>query len=85
VIISNIIEDYTGTNVEASVVQQTRTLTPDEIRTYTFGSQEQLAAWYSYTALIVGSPVYYHVLFTKRRFIIQILDGRLLTITFSGA
>jgi hypothetical protein len=45
-------KDYAGTNVEASVAQTTRTLTAAEIRAYTFGSQEQLVAWYSYTALI---------------------------------
>ncbi|KUJ21838.1 uncharacterized protein LY89DRAFT_385616 [Mollisia scopiformis] len=43
---------YTGTNVEASVVQKTRPLTSEEIAMYTYGSKEQLAAWYSYTALI---------------------------------
>ncbi|KAF4631605.1 hypothetical protein G7Y89_g6523 [Cudoniella acicularis] len=43
---------YTGTNVEGVAVQQTRTLTAAEIATYEFGSKEQLAAWYSYAALI---------------------------------
>lgn len=43
---------YSGTNVEASAVQKTRTLTDAEVRAYIFGSQEQLIAWYSYTALI---------------------------------
>ncbi|KAH8647028.1 hypothetical protein BGZ60DRAFT_329442, partial [Tricladium varicosporioides] len=46
------IKDFTGTNVEASVVQKTTPLTDAEIRAYTFGSQEELLAWYSYTALI---------------------------------
>jgi len=46
------VEDFTGTNVEASQLQKTRTLTASEIDTYSFGSKEQLAAWYSYTALI---------------------------------
>lgn len=36
---------FTGTNVEASVVQKKRPLTPDEIATYSFGSKEELAAW----------------------------------------
>ncbi|KAH8900345.1 hypothetical protein GQ53DRAFT_613908, partial [Thozetella sp. PMI_491] len=46
---------YAGTNVEASVLQATRlalALTNDEIQQFEYGSKEQLAAWYSYTALI---------------------------------
>ncbi|CZR67962.1 related to integral membrane protein PTH11 [Phialocephala subalpina] len=43
---------YSETNVEASVVQLTKTLTDEEIAKYEFGSKEQLGAWYSYTALI---------------------------------
>ncbi|RDW85846.1 hypothetical protein BP5796_04171 [Coleophoma crateriformis] len=43
---------YTGTNVEASAIQMTRKLTDSEISIYEYGSKEQLAAWYSYTALI---------------------------------
>ncbi|KAF8866899.1 hypothetical protein BDZ45DRAFT_795355 [Acephala macrosclerotiorum] len=53
---------FIGTNVEASVLQNTRLLTSHGIGVYTFGSKEQLAeyrfwsldeqAWYSYTALI---------------------------------
>ncbi|KAH8672650.1 hypothetical protein BGZ60DRAFT_282835 [Tricladium varicosporioides] len=43
---------YAGTNVEAAALQLTRTLTPEEIAQFEFGSKEQLAAWYSYTALI---------------------------------
>ncbi|KAI1849431.1 hypothetical protein JX266_004926 [Neoarthrinium moseri] len=43
---------YAGTNVEASAVLETRTLTDDEIAEYTFGSKMELVAWYSYTALI---------------------------------
>lgn len=43
---------YAGTNVEAAVIQKTRVLTAEEIAAFTHGSQEELAAWYSYTALI---------------------------------
>ncbi|KAH9884075.1 hypothetical protein F4778DRAFT_800406 [Xylariomycetidae sp. FL2044] len=43
---------YAGTNVEATQAALTRTLPADEIAQYEFGSKEQLAAWYSYTALI---------------------------------
>ena len=42
----------TGTNVEASALLATKTLTDQEIATFEFGSKQQLAAWYSYTALI---------------------------------
>lgn len=44
--------DFTGTNVEASAIQKTRLLASSETDTYTFRSKEQLATWYSYTALI---------------------------------
>ncbi|KAL3420370.1 hypothetical protein PVAG01_08869 [Phlyctema vagabunda] len=43
---------FTGSNVEASVEQLTRTLTAEEIAGFESGSKEQLVAWYSYTALI---------------------------------
>ncbi|KAK9422149.1 hypothetical protein SUNI508_05157 [Seiridium unicorne] len=43
---------YHSTNVEASVVQTTRTLTATEIAEYEFGSKVELVAWYSYTTLL---------------------------------
>ncbi|ETS79912.1 hypothetical protein PFICI_07441 [Pestalotiopsis fici W106-1] len=43
---------YAGTNVEASVLQTTQTLSAEDIASYEFGSKVELVAWYSYTALI---------------------------------
>ncbi|KAI0167778.1 hypothetical protein BJ166DRAFT_240678 [Pestalotiopsis sp. NC0098] len=43
---------YAGTNVEASVLQTTETLSASDIASYEFGSKTELAAWYSYTALL---------------------------------
>ncbi|CAJ2511284.1 Uu.00g069090.m01.CDS01 [Anthostomella pinea] len=43
---------HTATNVEATQLAKTRTLTAEEIAQFEFGSREELAAWYSYTALI---------------------------------
>jgi len=43
---------YIGSNVEAVAVAKTQTLTADDIANFILGSQLQLTAWYSYTALI---------------------------------
>jgi hypothetical protein len=43
--------DLTGTNVDVPP-EMVPHLTSEEIATLTYGSQVQLAAWYTYTALI---------------------------------
>ncbi|KAH6894058.1 hypothetical protein B0T10DRAFT_435494, partial [Thelonectria olida] len=43
---------YLGTNVEASVIQKTQTLSAHDQHDFTAGSKLELTAWYSYTALI---------------------------------
>ncbi|RGP65899.1 hypothetical protein FLONG3_9031 [Fusarium longipes] len=43
---------YLGTNIEAGVAGREHDLTQAEIREYELGSKLQLAAWYTYTALI---------------------------------
>ncbi|KAH8664126.1 hypothetical protein BX600DRAFT_512191 [Xylariales sp. PMI_506] len=43
---------YHGTNVEASVLLATQTLSDEVLADYTLGSKVELVAWYSYTALI---------------------------------
>ncbi|KPM40561.1 hypothetical protein AK830_g5978 [Neonectria ditissima] len=43
---------FLGTNVEASVLQKTETLSEHDLKDFIKGSKLQLAAWYSYTALI---------------------------------
>ncbi|KAH8900496.1 hypothetical protein GQ53DRAFT_619057, partial [Thozetella sp. PMI_491] len=43
---------YSGTNVEVGARPANRTLSSDEIAQFEYGSKMELAAWYSYTALI---------------------------------
>ncbi|ETS79867.1 hypothetical protein PFICI_07396 [Pestalotiopsis fici W106-1] len=43
---------WTGTNVEASTFQRTRTLSDAEIAQYAIGSKSQWSAWFTYPALL---------------------------------